>query len=169
MKLDSRIILQTDILTCFDIERAKGVIGQIGYFADDLYRFDDLRYCDYGTLTDVRDSQSGGVFHRRDADSYQWFFIPESILKPKEKEKKWRPFTLDEFRARFPLLSLVTYRTIGEDSVHTECFTGYEYKNEQKTAKVNLGGEMHYALEVLFTACELKDEDGKWTPFGIEE
>lgn len=81
MKLDSRIKALSDILTCFDTEKAKGIIGQIGYFADDLYRFDDLRYLDYGTLTDVRDSKSGGVFHRRDADSYQWFFIPESCLR----------------------------------------------------------------------------------------
>ena len=35
MKLDPRIKSVSDILTCFEIERAKQFIGQKGYFADE--------------------------------------------------------------------------------------------------------------------------------------
>ena len=59
MKLDKRIRALSDILTCFDIERAKEFLGEKGYFAGDLYCFTDLRrVCPpYGTLANVFDDQ----------------------------------------------------------------------------------------------------------------
>lgn len=162
MKLDPRIKSVSDILTCFDIERAKEFIGQIGYFTDDLYRFANLRYCDYGTLADVRDGHPGGVFHGRDADFYRWFFLPESSLKP-EGKKKWRPFTLNEFRAKFPLLSPVTFRRNNNGELRTYSFIGYI-----ADGTIILGNDWH-KLDNLFEVYEIQDEDGSWTPFGVEE
>ena len=45
MKLDKRIKALSDILTCFDIEKAKQFIGQKGYFANDLYCFSVVETC----------------------------------------------------------------------------------------------------------------------------
>ena len=63
MELDKRIKVLSDILTCFDVERAREFLGEKGYFGD-LYCFTDLqRECPYGTLADVlvtRTMYSGG-------------------------------------------------------------------------------------------------------------
>ena len=49
MKLDPRIILLTDIITCFDTdsEKARKTIGKKGYFSFRLGNFYDLSTCDY--------------------------------------------------------------------------------------------------------------------------
>lgn len=161
MKLDPRIKSLSDVLTIFDIDRAKEFIGQKGYFADSLYCFDDLGSCYRDTLTDACDGQAG-PFHRMETDNCQQFFIPESSLKPEEK-KKWRPFTLDEFRAKFPLLSQVTFRNKKSEVPKTFCFIGYI-----ANGAIILGNDW-YSLNNLFEDAELKDKDGNWTPFGVED
>mgnify|MGYP007119891022 CR=1 FL=1 len=84
MELDKRIKSLSDILTCFDVEKAKQFIGQNGYFGD-LYCFTDLqRECPYGTLADVF-GDSDDVFRRREDNIYYSCFVPECSLKPKEK------------------------------------------------------------------------------------
>ena len=89
MNLDSRIKSKSDILSCFDIEEAKKFVGQKGYFANDLYCFSVVETCYYDTLTEVKDGDSPF----KDDDCCYWnLFIPESFLKSKPKEKKFRPF-----------------------------------------------------------------------------
>ena len=58
MKLDSRIKSKSDILSCFDIEKAKEFVGQKGYFENDLYCFSDVETCYYDTLAEVKDGDS---------------------------------------------------------------------------------------------------------------
>lgn len=93
MELDKRIKSLSDILTCFDIEKAKQYVDQKGYFAGKLYCFRDIQHCDYGTLSDVCDDQAE-AFHMKEYDIHYSYFIPERFLKP--TEKKYRPLTLDE-------------------------------------------------------------------------
>ena len=89
MNLDKRIKSKSDILSCFDIEEAKKFVGQKGYFANDLYCFSVVETCYYDTLTEVKDGDSPF----KDDDCCYWnLFIPESFLKSKPKEKKFRPF-----------------------------------------------------------------------------
>lgn len=169
MKLDSRIILQTDILTCFDNEKAKMFIGQKGYFTDDLYRFDDLRYLDYGTLTDVRDCRNG-TFHRGDAYYYQQFFIPESCLKP--VEKRYRAYTLAEFCAKFTIGRPINFRK--KDNVGNEQYlilNGYKTVKElDRTVHYICIGSTSYILNELFDEYEWQElSTHDWKLFGVEE
>lgn len=133
MKLDPRIKSLSDILTCFDIERAKEFIGQKGYFADSLYYFDDLGSCYHGMLTDACDDQAG-PFHWREGDSYQQLFIPESSLKP--IEKKYRPYTLEEFKDQFPIGRPIEFRGKGADKIRLRlvllCELGAEVNKKRK-------------------------------------
>ena len=89
MKLDKRIKSLSDILTCFDIEKAKQFIGQKGYFADVNARYQNLEDETYGkvygTLTEIRDNEYP---FKMDNNEYWRFFIPESFLKPKSKEQE---------------------------------------------------------------------------------
>ena len=169
MKLDPRIKSLSDVLTCFDIEKAKEAIGQIGYFTDDLYRFADLRYCDYGTLTDVRDGHPGGVFHRRDADFHNWFFLPESSLKPKEKQ--YRPFTPEEFCTMFCVGQPVKFRKKGDpESQQDLIMQGIWFRlRDGKTVIYARMGSYLYSFDELFDNFEWRGLYQKdFVPFGVE-
>ena len=163
MQLDKRIKDTGSILTCFTAEDAKKYVGQKGFFADEIYAYHDLDHVDFRTLDRVDDDHVPFVVPGNLC--YQ-FFLPAEFVRPAE-EKKWRPFTLDEFLKRFPLLSPVTYREKKHSNCFTLCVTGYGCL-EHGTAMVYLGG-FHNGLNTLFDCYELKDKDGNWTPFGVEE
>lgn len=85
MNLDKRIKSLSDILTCFDIERAKQFLGKKGYFVNAIANFNYLDIRKYGTLTDVRDND----YPFREWNNEYWsLFIPESRLKPVEPVEK---------------------------------------------------------------------------------
>ena len=83
MELDSKIKSQYDILTCFDTEKAKQLIGQKGYFSDLFSTYEDLTKVPCETLSRVKDADFPFV-----GDYCCWrFFLPESkLVVPKEKE-----------------------------------------------------------------------------------
>ena len=165
MKLDPRIKSLSDILTIFDIERAKEFIGQKGYFADSLYYFDDLESCYYDTLTDACDGQ-GGPFHRRGDVSYQEFFIPESSLKP--AEKKYRPYTLEEFKDTFPIGKPIKYRERGAEEGRERYLILNGYWKSKDDMYVYIG-PFSYTFEDLCDAYEWEFPfGGDWIPFGVE-
>lgn len=159
MQLDKRIKDTGSILTCFSIEAAKEYLGQKGYFTNTIDDYQSLeQFTDFRTLSEVTDDDIPFGTGRL---CYQ-FFLPAAYVSPAE-EKKGRPFTLDEFRAKFPLLSPVTIRKKPQGDPRTYCFIGYT-----ANGAIILGNEWH-RLDILFQDFELKDEDGNWTPFGVEE
>ena len=163
MKLDPRIKSLSDILTIFDIERAKQFIGQKGYFADSLYYFDDLGSCYHDTLTDACDGQ-GGPFHRRGDVSYQEFFIPESSLNP--AEKKYRPFaSTEEFfrKTNFTECDLIYIRSKASNLEYHLVLIGWSDK------ELMLGCLHSLSFDELFQRFELWDGEDKFIPFGVEE
>lgn len=89
MKLDPRIKSVSDILTPFDVEKAKEFIGQKGFFANDIYCFRAGEpYCVYGTLTRVYGHQDQtDPYLKMEGDDLYSFFLPESSLKPEEKHE----------------------------------------------------------------------------------
>lgn len=166
MKLDPRIKSLSDILTIFDIDRAKEFIGQKGYFSDELHLFEDLSTVPCAFLIEISSDRGDYAFRKDDDRGYYRFFIPESSLRPAEtfaEKKKWRPFTLDEFLAKFPLLSPVVFRRKENGELRTYSFIGYI-----ASGTIILGNDWRI-LENLFEDYELKDENGNWTPFGVEE
>ncbi len=159
LMLDKRIYeARRIIFNCFTADNAKKYVGQKGYFADRIHPYQDLDKTHFGTLDKVDDDEipfkTGRIFYQ--------FFLPAEFVRPAE-EKKWRPFTLVEFLAKFPLLSQVTFRNKKSDVPKTFCFIGYI-----ANGAIILGNDW-YSLNNLFEDAELKDEDGNWTPFGVEE
>ena len=158
MELDKRINDIGTIMTCFSIEAAKEYLGQQGYFTNTIDDYQDLeKFTDFRTLDRVDDDDTPFVA----GDLCYQFFLPAEYVRPAEK-KKWRPFTLEEFRAKFPLLSPVTFRRKKNGDPKTICFLGYI-----ASESIILGNEWH-RLNNLFDDYELQDKDG-WTPFGVEE
>lgn len=95
MKLDPRIKSLSDILTCFDTEKAKQFIGQKGYFEDYLDKYNSLEVIEYGTLTEVVDNEAP---FKSDNRCHWKFFIPESRLKPVEPVEKYDEISILKYK-----------------------------------------------------------------------
>lgn len=169
MELDSRIKSLPDVLTCFDIEKAKKFLGEKGYFAGDLYCFTDLvRSCPYGTLANILDDPDD-TFQMKENSIYYPYFIPEFSLKP--KEKRYRQYTFMEFTAIFTIGRPVKFRKKG--AVGQERYlilNGYSHvQRGNVTTPFIYMGSTPYTLDELFRAYEWQEhytEDFK--PFGVE-
>ena len=170
MKLDKRIRALSDILTCFDVEKAKEFLGEKGYFAGDLYCFTDLRrVCPpYGTLANVFDDPDD-TFQRKEDSIYYPYFIPECLLKPKEKQ--YRPYTFMEFTDKFTVGQPIKFRRKG--MVGHERYlilNGYEHERDcDQTITYVYIGPIPYTFNELFNNYEWQEhytEDFK--PFGME-
>lgn len=122
MKLDPRIKSLSDILTCFDIEKAKEFIGQKGYFEDYLDKYNSLEVSEYGTLTEVVDNEAP---FKSDNKCHWRFFIPECLL---ENKKYSRPFSIIEFKGNLPKMMLsdevIHFRDKATDAKFSVKFVG---------------------------------------------
>lgn len=160
--MDKRILKNP--LSGFDIDEAKRCLylSKKGYFGNFVEDFEDVSQQPFGTLRYMED----GFFSPDDSgnDLYT-FFLPEDCVKTEPKEE-YRPFTLEEFRSKFPLLSDITFREKDTETVFTLCFLGYTvYKDKDFEPFVTLGAcEFH--LEELFKEYELLDSE-KYVPFGV--
>ena len=162
MKLDPRIKALSDILTCFDIERAEQFIGQKGYFTDDLPDCDSLENGEYGTLTEVLDNE---VPFKVDNRCHWKYFIPECSLKPKEKQ--YRPYTINEFIEKFHFGDSIILRP----KIHTKMefhvvYNGYKAIDDNKIEFYF--GPIIFTLSELFQSYE-RFYLGRWYPFGVLE
>ena len=167
MELDKRIKALTDIITCFkeDRSRAEKCIGQNGYFADDMMSFNNLEGCIYGKLEAICIGEDY-PFKCVPADIHYAFFIPESVLKPKEKEKKYRPFAnTSEFfiKTSFEEGELIYMRSKQHKYEYHLMLIGWTYN------ELMLGGLRSLDLTELFDKFELWDGEDKFIPFGVEE
>ncbi len=161
MKLDPRIKSLSDILTCFDIERAEQFIGQNGYFADINASFQNLTHRCYGTLTKIDDND----YPFMEGNTEYWrFFIPESFLKPKEKQ--YRALTIDEFLNQFDIGEVIVFRSkVMPNIVCHVLFDGYTETDKETFVILGLH---HYSLKELFSNYEFDNGDN-WLCFGVEE
>ena len=161
MKLDPRIKALSDILTCFDIERAEQFIGQNGYFADAIACYRCLSNRPYGTLTHIKD---GEYPFKEDKSSHWRFFIPECSLKPKEKQ--YRPLSIDEFLNQFDIGEVIVFRSkVMPNIVCHVLFDGYTETDKETFVILGLH---HYSLKELFSNYEYDNGDN-WLCFGVEE
>lgn len=168
MDLDKRIKNNHRPLCVIDIKWAMGFVGKNGFFADAINCFENLSECQSGLLISVKDKK----LHPFECDN-QWnytFFIPEEWVK--EPEKKYRPFSLDEFLKIFDIGDQIDFKGKGCcDEVKVAMFTGYitdvDRTDDETPGAVDLMlGCFHYSLLDLFKDYELFLDD-KWQPFGV--
>ena len=170
MKLDKRITIISDIYSVNDGCHDWKFMNQTGYFANHIEDFSDLSKCTYGKYTDYREQDT--CFSCRSLASngvtpeYDWFtyFIPEYDLKPEEPEKKYRPFTFDEFTKEFSLGDEIIVKRKDDGKIRHRLFIEY---TEDEKEDIRLGS-FFFSFEELFNKYELYTGEG-WKPFGIEE
>ena len=177
MKLDKRIKAITDIQSvtsgCHDWQ----FMTKKGYFAESITEFENLKKCVYAEYIGYREHER--CFHYwdekdgKDYTHYARYFIPEDSLLPEEKpEKKYRPYSLEEFSNIFKVGDLIVFKMKNADEVKYAMFTGYITDVERIDDKTPgaceiMLGIFHYSLFSLFEDFE-RFYNGRWWPFGIE-
>lgn len=179
MKLDSRILEGKKPLDCFDAEIAKQFIGKKGYFSDYLSEYTRITNAEEDVLQSLDEHHDEAYVGTHN----KWgFFLPaEWVKEPKEPEKKYKAFTLNEFLERFKIGEAIYIRFKKDRAERVVVFTEYPippHKDEgNDTESVCLTGIEHhksvvclgmreYYFTTLFDCYEYFD--GKeWQPFGI--
>lgn len=175
MELDKRIEALTDILSvtagCHDWE----LMTKKGYFANTIFDFRDLkRLCAYGEYAGWREHNQCFLCKQAGDETYYSYFLPESRLLPEEPEKKYRPFSLEEFLKIFDIGDQIGFRSKDNGEVKHAMFVGYTddflADNSDRSDGENdvMIGIYRFSLSYLFDNYELLLEDG-WQPFGIKE
>ena len=102
----------------------------------------------------------------REDNAYHQHFIPECLLKIKEKQ--YRALTIDEFLDRFPIGEVIVFRSkVMPNIVCNVLFVGYTETGKENGTFITLG-QHRYSLQELFTSYE-RFYCGRWYPFGVEE
>ena len=190
MELDSRIIDGKRPLTCFDTEQAKEFIGKECYFSDHLCTFNELldaysyvtadilvskeKYLYVGELLTVGDSD-GSCYEAGINGEAEWFQFCLPCEWVKESEKKYRPFSIEEWKFKHSVGNTILYRYKGTycgDHCEAELmYLGYikpldGITDEAGKGQIVLGNNAH-GLQILFDDYEIW-ADGEWKPFGVE-
>ena len=173
MELDKRI---KDISTIQTIlQHDVNCIGCKGYFFDEFVQTKDLSKCRYGELIDIttHDDRNDLCFkaeYEEELVGFYRFFISEDDLKP--VEKKYKPYSLEEFSNIFKVGDLVVFRYKDSDEVKCAMFTGYitdvdRIDDKTPGACEVMLGIFHYSLLDLFKDFE-RFYNGRWWSFGTE-
>lgn len=168
MELDSRIKEGKKPLTCFDTEQAKEFLGKDCYFSDKASDYGDLSNCQIGRLLS-RDVMTG-VFNATKNNSYANFNYCLPCEWVKEPEKKYRPYTMNEFKAEFKIGMVLTLRN--RDTPDYVCQVMYlgnrQYDESDSDNNTIFLSQRFFSLRELFNMFEIV-RNGEWQPFGIEE
>ena len=172
MKLDKRIENERLIYTPFTTTKPK--LHEKGYFADNIHSFNNLKNCRYGELINHDDNQYSYCCEFNGGDTIAWFafYIPESSLKQKEKQKQYRPYTFMEFTDKFTVGQPIKFRKKGMIG-HERYLILNGYSHNQLLGETTTDiyiGRGAYTLDELFSKYEWQEhytED--FEPFGVEE
>ncbi len=165
MELDSRIIEGKRPLTCFDSEYAKQFIGKKGFVAGELTQFCDLNETDETTLKNVYQNKTGCFV--TSLTRYKYFLPSEWVQEP---EKKYRPFTNEEFLALFDSGKLHSIRKKNEKGryIITDVYFNDDYEKDTVFVRLNncdAGAGMRYLVNNGYEYFDGED----WQPFGVKE
>lgn len=177
-KLDKRIKDVSDIQS--PVRYDDSFIGEVCYFADSIWEFEDLESCNKGTLSEyIEDGycQLGNfTANEFESDDYYGYFIPEKLLKP--VEKKYRAYSLNEFLDKYEIGDKITFRLKLEEQPedfirHKVMFCGYQIVTGTADTPgegfVNLGGTL-VSLQHMFETYETPNSylyPEVWEPFGV--
>lgn len=171
MKYDLRIKDYHDI-RCFASRNNRECLGKFGYFAEDISEFENLDKCVMG-ICFFKDGEEFPFYRfdhatRRPAHPEKAYplFCPESVIKEETEEKKYRPYTIEEFCNEGFEIIVFRERNYPSHESHVR-YNGYRIYDDN-VYKVILGN-ISYTLSDLFEDFEYLDSDGEWKPFGVEE
>ena len=167
MELDSRILEGKTYLDCFDTEVAKGFIGKECYLSDGVASFANVDNLNKAVLIEVDDEN----IKPYTLENIRWRYSSNFILPcewVKEPEKKYRPYSIKDFRKAFVNEKLDVFIILRDkhnpDDIYTLRYNGSVRKGQFEY--IYLGAKI-FSFESLFKNYEVADYDGKWHPFGV--
>ena len=179
LELDKRIKALTDIKSVTDGCHDWELMTKKGYFASSIFDFKDLkRTCVYGEYAGWREHNQCFLCEQAGDKTYYSYFLPEDSLLPGEHEKKYRPYSLNEFLNEHEIGDKITYRLkLGkqsEDFIRNKVMIcGYQIvtgnANIPGKGFINLGGSL-ISLQALFDTYETPNNylyPEVWQPFGV--
>ncbi len=167
--LDKRIKKGKKPLTVFDVDLAVAFEGQEGYFSDYPNHFGNLDRASQGCLKEVEKSADADYpFFCGNEETYYRFFLPAEWVK--EPEKKYRPFTNEEFLALFDSGKLHSIRKKNEKGRYIITDVYFNDDCEEDTVFVCLnncgaGTGMRYLVDNDYEYFDGED----WQPFGVKD
>ena len=169
MELDPRIIKGKKPLDCFDAKYAKQFIGKRGLFGTHESQFMSLDTCPKCVEDELKkiDDYDDHPFISAGDCCYR-YFLPEEWVK--EPEKKFRPFSLTEWRHDYGVGYGITFRIKNSDTSKMCLCCGLISDHDDDLpgkGVINLGGEL-FVLQNLFDQFELR-RNNEWQPFGVED
>lgn len=166
MKLDKRIIVRRP-LDCLDVDTAKNYIGKKGYFANNISAYQDLEkflggfHLWISTLRKIEDDEV--IAFGDDFGRLNCYFLPEEWVK--KPEKKFRPYTLNEWIEQHEIGDIIHYRSKSDRTELRHMYLGTRHRPEYKMLTL---GDSSYSLDCLFEEYEI-EVDGEWLPFGVKD
>lgn len=163
MELDKKIKMPTIYNLFSDVAEVKKYYGKEVFCADFLENFSNLRlYTNRAKLKmfflqECKPFLCGGKQYR--------YILPCEFV---ERQKQYRPLTIDEFLNRFDIGEVIVFRSKAmPDYVLHLLFVGYVENGKENDMNIILG-QHRYSLQELFSSYEYSDGDN-WFPFGVEE
>ena len=174
MELDKRIKEGKRPLTCFDVKEAKQFIGKECYFSNYLCNFNDINSIAPRALLHniTEDKDASNPYYS--CPGYFAYCLPGEWVEEEknEPEKKYRPFTLEEFLKIFDVGDQIGFRSKDNGEVKYAMFVGYTddffADNTDRSDGENdvMIGIYRFSLSYLFENYDLYFED-EWQPFGV--
>ena len=180
LELDKRIWVLTDIKSVTDGCPDCELMTKKGYFANSIFDFKDLkRTCVYGEYAGWREHNQCFLCEQAGDETYYSYFLPEADLKPVEKpEKKYRPYSLNEFLNEHEIGDKITYRIKLDKQQEKfirrmDMICGYQVETGKEDVPgeglINLGG-MCVSLQAMFNIYETSNNylyPEVWQLFGV--
>lgn len=161
-----------DVYSWASCEDAKQYIGKQGYFGDclkDLQK--DIEDGSSFTLNKIiEDNDVDSIFKYLETFSNDLafgLFLPAEKVKEVQKEKTYRPFTLDEFLEKFHIGDTLEMRN-PEHGEYKILFEGFKV-GKDKRVHIFLSGLLPVTFDELFESQYEIKISSQWQPFGVEE
>ncbi len=162
-----------------DVEQAKGFIGKLGFFENDLDDLDNaITYLPVRIykLVRIKQANSDSKYVVNDACSFKYFLPLEKVKKtePVKKEVKYRPiknmleladimYGEDRHRGVISTGDLMTLERKKDRFRFRILITQLEYENDLKLVSIN-----DKTLKNLFDDYKVMNVNGIFVPFGVK-
>ena len=162
-----------DVFTLADILKSAKYLGKEGYFADDYDTLEDMVKSDKSNVLDALLPKQVQCFNSSESRGRSLGDVNYGLFLPKEKvciiepeEPKWRPYTIKEFKNKYKVGDIITYREkLCPHRVYTSMITCIEEQGGDRPDVIWFGARKEF-LDSMFETLEILDIVG-WTPFGI--
>lgn len=158
-----------DVISVLNVDDAEEYIGKEGYCSNTIYELQEAinnrSKCKLVNVVNRSGRPFTYEYHEDSGIIYDkaGLFLPANKVK---REKKWRPFTLEEFMEIFKVGDVITFRTKDSNYHGKWLYTGCTIGRKSPKIRLYLGTYM-FSFQELFDEYEYLDKNDNWNLFGV--